>query len=119
RLEETFSLLQRPMPYEAFYFPAHCYRMRDVSLYSTGLAILVDTHRLQVDTHNVHAPDAITHHHVRAMRERKQSRICAHMRLRLPDGRGLHVFNTHLSLPTPFARGFWAQREKLGNGINQ
>ncbi|MBM7119392.1 endonuclease/exonuclease/phosphatase family protein [Archangium primigenium] len=120
RMEETFALLKRPMPYEAFYFRAHRYAVGDFSLYTTGLAILVNTQRLTVDTHNVDAPHPITHHHVRLLRERKQSRICAHMRLvRKDDGRALHVFNTHLSLPTPFARAFWNTRDKMGNGINQ
>ncbi|MET0404609.1 MAG: endonuclease/exonuclease/phosphatase family protein [Cystobacter sp.] len=120
RMAETFALLQRPMPYEAFYFRAHRYGVRDFSLYTTGLAILVNTQRLAVDTHNVDAPHPITHHHVQMLRERKQSRICAHMRLvRREDGLPLHVFNTHLSLPTPFTRAFWATRDKMGNGINQ
>src|SRR5262249_32411114 len=30
-----------------------------------------------------------------------------------------HVFNTHLSLPTPFAREFWSVKEKMGFGVNQ
>jgi endonuclease/exonuclease/phosphatase family metal-dependent hydrolase len=29
------------------------------------------------------------------------------------------VFNTHLSLPTPFAREFWAERRRMGFGPNQ
>ena len=120
RMEETFAHLRRPMPYEAFYFRAHHYKLGDFSLYTTGLAILVNTQRLLVDTHNVDAPHRITHHHVRMLRERKQSRICAHMRLvSREDGTPLHIFNTHLSLPTPFSRAFWATRDKMGNGINQ
>lgn len=120
RMEETFANMRRPMPYEAFYFRAHHYKLGDFSLYTTGLAIIVNTQRLVVDTHNVDAPHQITHHHVRMLRERKQSRICAHMRLlRKEDGLPLHVFNTHLSLPTPFSRAFWATRDKMGNGINQ
>ena len=120
RMEEMFAAVRRPMPYEAFYFRAHRYQLGEVSLYTTGLAILVNTSRLRVDTHNVASPHHITHHHVRRLSSRKQSRICAHMRLvRLSDGLPLHVFNTHLSLPTPFARAFWATRDKMGNGINQ
>jgi endonuclease/exonuclease/phosphatase family metal-dependent hydrolase len=120
RMEEMFAALRRPMPYEAFYFRAHHYKLGEVSLYTTGLAILVNTSRLAVDTHNVASPHHITHHHVRRLSSRKQSRICAHMRLvRREDGLPLHVFNTHLSLPTPFARAFWATRDKMGNGINQ
>jgi endonuclease/exonuclease/phosphatase family metal-dependent hydrolase len=120
RVEETFALQARELPYEAFYFRAHNYKLLEFSLYTTGLAILVNTRTLQVDLHNVEAPHQITYHHVQRLRDRKQSRICAHMRLvRRADGRAFHVFNTHLSLPTPFAREFWATKEKMGRGINQ
>lgn len=120
RVEETFALQGRDMPYEAFYFRAHHYKLGELSLYTTGLAMLINTRTLQVDTHNVAAPEHITHHHVQGLRERKQSRICAHMRVfRRDDGRAFHVFNTHLSLPTPFAREFWATRDKMGCGVNQ
>ncbi|MBN8229626.1 endonuclease/exonuclease/phosphatase family protein [Corallococcus macrosporus] len=120
RVEETFALQGRDMPYEAFYFRAHHYKLREVSLYTTGLAMLVNTRTLQVDRHNVEAPEHITHHHVQGLKERKQSRICAHMRvIRRADQRAFHIFNTHLSLPTPFAREFWATRDKMGCGVNQ
>ncbi|MBU8899386.1 endonuclease [Corallococcus sp. H22C18031201] len=120
RMEETFSAQRRDMPYEAFYFRAHHYKLGEVSIYTTGLAVLVNTRTLQVDTHNVAEPAHITHHHVRGLKDRKQSRICAHMRLlRREDARPFHVFNTHLSLPTPFAREFWATRDKMGGGVNQ
>lgn len=120
RMVETFDRLGREMPYEAFYFRAHHYKLGEVSLYTTGLAVLVNTRKLEVATHNVDAPQAITHHHVQRLKDRKQSRICAHMRLlRREDGHPFHIFNTHLSLPTPFAREFWATRDKMGCGVNQ
>jgi endonuclease/exonuclease/phosphatase family metal-dependent hydrolase len=120
RMEEIFTAQGRPMPYDAFYFRAHHYKLGDFSLYTTGLAILVNRGTLRVDRHNVDAPSQITHHHVQRLKERKQSRICAHMRLtRAADGRAFHVFNTHLSLPTPFAREFWATKDKMGCGVNQ
>ena len=120
RMEETFAREARTMPYEAFYFRAHTYKLSGFSLYTTGLAILVNTRTLRVDSHNVAAPTHITHHHVQSLKDRKQSRICAHIRLtRADDGAPLHVFNTHLSLPTPFAREFWATKDKMGCGINQ
>lgn len=120
RLEETFAAQARDMPYEAFYFRAHNYKLWDFNLYTTGLAILVNTRTLKVDLHNVEAPLQITYHHVQRMKDRKQSRICAHMRLlRRADGQPFHIFNTHLSLPTPFAREFWATRDKMGRGVNQ
>ncbi|NBD10477.1 MULTISPECIES: endonuclease/exonuclease/phosphatase family protein [Corallococcus] len=120
RVEETFALQGRELPYEAFYFPAHHYKVGELSLYTTGLAMLINTRTLQVDRHNVGSPEHITHHHVQGLKERKQSRICAHMRVfRRADQRAFHIFNTHLSLPTPFAREFWATRDKMGCGVNQ
>jgi endonuclease/exonuclease/phosphatase family metal-dependent hydrolase len=120
RLVETFGVQARDMPYEAFYFRAHHYKLGEVSLYTTGLAVLVNTRTIQVDRHNVDSPQHITHHHVQRLKDRKQSRICAHMRLvRRADGRAFHIFNTHLSLPTPFSKEFWATKDKMGCGINQ
>lgn len=121
-LEEVFAGptgLGRPLPYEAFYFRAHTYGKGRWPIYTTGLAILVNVQRLTVEGHNAHAPECITHHHVVRFRDTKQTRICAHMRLRDAHGCPLHVFNTHLSLPSPFAREFWTQRAKMGFGPNQ
>lgn len=121
-LEDVFVSQGRPFPYEAYYFRAHDYRISatsKTSIYTTGLAVLVNTRTLSVDGHNAEAPHHITHNHITRLKERKQSRICAHVRLRDPDGRPLHVFNTHLSLPTPFTKAFWTEREKMGFGFNQ
>ncbi|TMA29870.1 MAG: endonuclease, partial [Deltaproteobacteria bacterium] len=71
------------------------------------------------DAFNCESPHNITYHHVLRWKDRKQTRICAHMKLQAPGGRPLHVFNTHLSLPTPFARAFWTSRERMGFGVNQ
>lgn len=106
-------------PYEGFYFRAHVNQLRKIPIYTTGLAILINRSQLDVEKHNVAAPERITHHHVERWRDRKQTRICAHMRVLMPGGRPLHVFNTHLSLPTPFARQFWADRRRMGWGPNQ
>ena len=108
-----------PCRYEAFYFRAHTYGPTTSPIYTTGLAMLVDVQRLQVAGHNVDAPHPITHHHVVRMKDAKQSRICAHVRITDDAGHPLHVFNTHLSLPTPFAKEFWSVRDKLGFGVNQ
>ncbi len=81
RMEEIFGAQGREMPYDAFYFRAHHYKLWEFSLYTTGLAILVNRKTLRVDRHNVEAPAQITYHHVQRLKERKQSRICAHMRL--------------------------------------
>jgi endonuclease/exonuclease/phosphatase family metal-dependent hydrolase len=117
-LAVDFARAGRAFPYEAYYFPAHTYRVRQTAIYTTGLAVLINRERLTVKGHNGRKPHVITHHHVARLREAKQSRICAHVRLAAPGG-ALHVFNTHLSLPTPFARSFWAAREKMGFGTNQ
>lgn len=119
RLEAAFAAAETPFPYEGFHFRAHAYTVGSTPLYTTGLAILVNRNTLRVDAHNVETPEHITHHHLQLWRDRKQSRICAHMKLSTPEGRSFHVFNTHLSLPTPWARAFWAQRDKMGHGTNQ
>ena len=118
-LEAAFAGDGRSCPYESFYFRAHVNQIRGVPIYTTGLAILVNTRRLRVDLHNVEQPEHITHHHVERWKDRKQTRICAHMKVTTTSGRPLHVFNTHLSLPTPFARQFWSERLRMGWGPNQ
>lgn len=109
----------KQMPYQALYFRAHTYKLGDISLYTTGLAMLVNVQTLRVDLHNAEEPHGITHYHVARWKDRKQSRICAHIRLADPEGRPFHVFNTHLSLPTPFAREYWSIKDKMGWGGNQ
>jgi endonuclease/exonuclease/phosphatase family metal-dependent hydrolase len=117
-LGEVFAASGKPCPYKAFYFRAHTYGLERLPIYTTGLAILVHLGRLAVVGNNQAAPHKITHHNLVMMKERKQTRICAHLHVRF-HGRDLHVFNTHLSLPTPFAREFWAVKEKMGYGKNQ
>ncbi len=118
-LDRAFEERGRRLPLEGFYFPAHVNLVGHVPVYTTGLAILARLDRFEVDLHNVASPHRITHHRVERWRDRKQTRICAHMRVRLPSGRPLHVFNTHLSLPSPFVREFWERRERMGFGPNQ
>jgi endonuclease/exonuclease/phosphatase family metal-dependent hydrolase len=116
-LQQEFHAQGLVCPYEAIYFPAHAYRFTQKSaLYTTGLAMLVRA-GLDVEHHNAHAPHEITHRFVEGAGRAKQTRICAH--LRLGGEHGLHVFNTHLSLPTPFSRGFWTEEERMGHGPNQ
>ncbi len=118
-LAEFQAASGRPFRYEAFYFRAHVYKLLSANLYTTGLVVLVDRERLTVVHHNVEAPELITHHHVALFKDRKQSRICAHLTVRTPGGARLHVFNTHLSLPTPFAKDFWTAKDRMGFGVNQ
>jgi len=118
-LERAFADLGRELPLEGFYFPAHVNALGSVRVYTTGLAILVNTARLEVQGHNVETPHDITHRRLELWKDRKQTRICAHMRVTMPGGCGLHVFNTHLSLPSPFVREFWQRKQRMGWGPNQ
>ncbi len=116
-LEEAFVELGRANPYHAIYYPAHKYRLAGkANIYTTGLAMLVRD-GLTVLQHNAHQPHDITHRANRRLGGAKQTRICAH--LRLGGAHGLHVFNTHLSLPTPFAKEFWSGGDRMGHGPNQ
>jgi endonuclease/exonuclease/phosphatase family metal-dependent hydrolase len=87
-------------PYRAHHFPVHTSR-----LYRTGLAILVDEEHFTVDGDGV---VALTHEGTRGER-----RACAHVDLRDRSGEPLHVFNAHLSLPSPLGV------TRLGHGANQ
>lgn len=118
-LDAAFPDHWRPFPFDAFHFKAHAYRVRQTNLYTTGLAVIVNLKTLSVDTHNVERPEHITYHHVERWKERKQTRICAHMRLEDQKGRRFHLFNTHLSLPTPFEKEFWTRGGRMGHGVNQ
>jgi endonuclease/exonuclease/phosphatase family metal-dependent hydrolase len=118
-LHAACDAVRDPCRYEAYYFRAHAYGPSSSPIYTTGLALLVDVTRLEVAGHNAESPHHITHHHVVRWKDAKQSRICAHMRIKDDAGHPLHVFNTHLSLPTPFAKEFWRVKDKLGHGQNQ
>jgi endonuclease/exonuclease/phosphatase family metal-dependent hydrolase len=115
--------------YEAHYFAAHRYTIAPGTyLYTTGLAMLVGP-RLEVVSEDASPIEDITHR--RGATALKQTRICAHLALRLrsehrdglPEppsgGADLDVFNTHLSLPGPFYPEFWRGSERMGHGPNQ
>ncbi len=107
--------------YEAYYFPAHVYGVgKRANVYTTGLAVLA-RRDLVVDHHNATGPADITHRRSHALRNLKQTRICAHVRFRRKGhaSEALDVFNTHLSLPSSMAREFWTSSERLGFGKNQ
>jgi endonuclease/exonuclease/phosphatase family metal-dependent hydrolase len=81
--------------------------------------MLVHLGRLRVVGNNVDRPHQITHRGGLVLWEnQKQTRICAQLTV-TAGGRRVHLFNTHLSLPSPFMREFWASREKMGYGPNQ
>jgi endonuclease/exonuclease/phosphatase family metal-dependent hydrolase len=116
--------------YEGYYFPAHDYALgRSLSLYTTGLAILV-RHPLRVVHHNGEEPHDITHRDLLGIRRShaappsgrkpwlKQTRICAHLAVEV-GGQVIDVFNTHLSLPSFLDPDFWRRPERMGHGPNQ
>lgn len=110
-----------PDEYEAYYFPAHAYRIAEnTHAYTTGLAILAHADFV-VDHHNAETPHDITHRRLHPIRRFKQTRICAHLRFRARAGphRTIEVFNTHLSLPSALTREFWTKPQRLGWGPNQ
>ena len=118
-LEEALAAAAKPEGYDAYYFPAHAYRLGPkTQIYTTGLAIL--THR-DFDVHhdNSQVPADITYRRIHAVRQLKQTRICAHIRFKDRHGHAVDVFNTHLSLPTTFSRNFWTRPERMGYGPNQ
>src|SRR5438067_12616086 len=88
-LERAFDELDRPFPYEAFYFRAHANRIGSRALSTMGLAMVVDTTRLRVEHHNALEPHPITHHHVRRLKDRKHAAVCAHLRVAARGGRAL------------------------------
>jgi endonuclease/exonuclease/phosphatase family metal-dependent hydrolase len=104
--------------YEAYYFPAHAYRLSVTPIYTTGLAVIA--HRdFRVSHHNAGKPHDITYRHIHPVKKLKQTRICAHLRVVHSSGVDLDVFNTHLSLPTTLSREFWLEPRRMGWGPNQ
>jgi endonuclease/exonuclease/phosphatase family metal-dependent hydrolase len=121
-LSKALEELGKPDRYAAHYFPAHVYRLsKRTPAYTTGLAILAHGD-LAVEHHNADRPHDITERATSPMRGLKQTRVCAHARLHVRTGGSVEpidVFNTHLSLPSTFARAFWTERRRLGWGPNQ
>jgi len=118
-LAEALAALGRRDAYEAFYFPAHAYRLGPkTQIYTTGLAILAHGD-FEVSHHNAKGPADITHRKIHAVRKLKQTRICAHLRLKDRSGHLVDVFNTHLSLPSAMTRHFWTGDARMGYGPNQ
>jgi endonuclease/exonuclease/phosphatase family metal-dependent hydrolase len=121
-LSEALTSEGKPDAYDAYYFPAHAYRLSErTHVYTTGLAILAHSD-FAVDQHNAEMPHDITHRRMHPIRRFKQTRICAHVRFRHRVHRWLgsiDVFNTHLSLPSTLSREFWTEPRRLGWGPNQ
>jgi len=125
QLERLMGMLHRALisagrrtAYEAYYFPAHAYRLSLTPIYTTGLAVLA-RRDLHVAHYNATEPHDITDRRIHPVKRLKQTRICAHLRLVHRSGIEFDVFNTHLSLPTTFSREFWFEPRRLGWGPNQ
>lgn len=114
-LEATGSAVR----YRAYYYPAHAYRLGPITLYTTGLAFLVNGHTVDVLKDNAHAPHDVTARPDSRLKVVKQTRIAAHLHVETAAGHKLHLFNTHLSLPSPWAKEFWSETQKMGHGRNQ
>ncbi|MGK4001949.1 endonuclease/exonuclease/phosphatase family protein [Sorangium sp. So ce1036] len=116
-LHAALSRAERRERFVAYYFPAHTYRLTArTNIYTTGLAVIArDTFR--IGHHNAERPHDITHR--RRVRRLKQTRICAHVSFEHESGQSFDVFNTHLSLPSVFAREFWTGEARMGFGPNQ
>jgi endonuclease/exonuclease/phosphatase family metal-dependent hydrolase len=121
-LSAALAEVSKPDVYDAYYFPAHAYRLSQrTHVYTTGLAVLAHAD-FAVDHHNAEMPHDITHRRLHLVKRFKQTRICAHVRFRhrsQPSHGHIDVFNTHLSLPTAWARAFWTEPRRLGWGPNQ
>lgn len=127
QLERLMAMLHRALhaagkrdTYEAYYFPAHAYKLSVAPLYTTGLAVIAKRD-FRVSHHNALEPHDITHRRSRIhpVKKLKQTRICAHLRVVHKSGLDLDIFNTHLSLPTTFSSAFWLEPRRMGWGPNQ
>jgi endonuclease/exonuclease/phosphatase family metal-dependent hydrolase len=118
-IDDALAATGAKVSYDAYYFPAHTYDGPGKSpFYTTGLAVLA--HRdFQIAGHNAEKPHDITHRKIHPVKRLKQTRICAHVRLRHRTGHDIDIFNTHLSLPTTLSRAFWTMEHRMGFGPNQ
>lgn len=117
-LDEALEQEGRSERYSAFHFPAHAYQLGSAKLYTTGLAVLARSDVL-VDAHNAGEPHDITHRRASRVSALKQSRICAHLKARIPSGETIDIFNTHLSLPQFISKDFFRRGGRMGWGDNQ
>lgn len=125
QLERLMGLIHKALhaagkrdTYEAYYFPAHAYKLSVAPLYTTGLAVIAKRD-FRVSHHNAGQPHDITFRKIHPVKKLKQTRICAHLRAQHKSGIDLDIFNTHLSLPTTFSKAFWFEPRRMGWGPNQ
>lgn len=116
QLNHQLEQKRRAHRYAALYFPAHAYEVGRVALYTTGLALLV---RDDVGFESSGPVRDVTFRREHPLARLKQSRICAHVRVRAPDLSEIDIFNTHLSLPQFLSRRMVNGKGRLGWGQNQ
>lgn len=117
-LEGNLERLGRPHRYRAHYFPAHVYRVARAKIYTTGLGILT-RNDVQVRARNHNGHDITHRPNNRVGRFLKQSRICAHVEVRVGDEDSVDIFNTHLSLPNLITPRVHQTPRRMGYGRNQ
>ncbi len=118
RLQAELDHAHRNLGYRAHYFPAHTYQVAGAKIYTTGLAILT---RGDVEV-RLDAPDGhdITNRPKNRLGQwLKQTRICAHITVRIPGGDSVDIFNTHLSLPNLVSSKVHQTAKRMGYGANQ
>ncbi|MBI4816477.1 MAG: endonuclease/exonuclease/phosphatase family protein [Deltaproteobacteria bacterium] len=117
-LSQALEQAGKTRRFRSYYYPAHQYALGNAKLYTTGLGVLV-ADDLEVLSHNADAPHDITHRKTKTFGRLKQTRICAHVRIRNRRGESLDVFNTHLSLPAFTGKEFFVEEARMGYGRNQ
>lgn len=115
-LNHLLEQRRRAHRYAALYFPAHAYAVGRLPVYTTGLALLV---RDDVGFESSGPVRDVTFRRSHPLARFKQSRICAHLRVRGPDLSTVDVFNTHLSLPQFFSPRMLNGKGRMGWGRNQ
>jgi endonuclease/exonuclease/phosphatase family metal-dependent hydrolase len=114
-LDRALEAAGREHRYVDHYFPVHGYRVGKADVYTTGLAVLV---RKDFEVLDTSAQD-ITHRRFRTTARLKQSRSCAHVAVKTPNGELIDIFNTHLSLPSFISRDLIRIPQRMGHGLNQ
>jgi hypothetical protein len=116
--EHAFARASLVFPYDAFHFRAHTYQFRSTTLYTTGLAVIVNRKRLRVEGQRAQPP----RHHPPPRGAAEGHQAEPDLRPREAD----HPFGPpvprlqHPPQPAhPFTREFWSEKEKMGFGLNR
>jgi endonuclease/exonuclease/phosphatase family metal-dependent hydrolase len=74
---------------------------------------------LELWDHNGNEPHPITHYRIPRLARVKQTRVCGWCRFRTQSGESFDIYNTHLSLPSFFARVKGPTGGRFGEAENQ